>query len=64
VLRRHGRSDEEAGEDYAKILLNFAKLSHNQRVDNKIAAQHRARLADWNVLIKNYIDAHNKAFGG
>ncbi|MDD5433244.1 MAG: hypothetical protein PHE77_01100 [Candidatus Pacebacteria bacterium] len=61
ILERLGKSDEETVSDLTKILYNFCKLPMGQRVENKIQARRLADLADWEVLIKNYITAHNKA---
>jgi glycogen synthase len=61
VLPRFGVSDSEAVDTYTDLLELSAKFTHNQRVENKIAAKHVARLADWKILVNNYIEAHNKA---
>jgi len=61
LLERMGKSEQEAIDGLTKILYDFLKLSTNQRVENKIQARKIANLADWEILIKNYITAHNKA---
>ncbi len=61
LLERVGKTQEEIADDLFKIIYDFLKLSTNQRVENKIQARKIANLADWEVLIKNYILAHNKA---
>lgn len=61
LLERMGKSEEEIITDLTKILYDFLKFSTNQRVENKIQARKIADLADWEILIKNYITAHNKA---
>ncbi len=61
LLERMGKTDEEIVGDITKILYNFLKFSTNQRVENKIQARNIANMADWEILIKNYITAHNKA---
>lgn len=61
LLERMGKGEKGITDDLTKILYNFLKFSTNQRVENKIQARKIADLADWEVLIKNYITAHNKA---
>jgi len=61
VLERAGKSDEETVKSLSQILYEFAKFSAPIRVENKLQARKLAALADWEVLIKNYIEAHNKA---
>ena len=36
-------------------------MSYEDRVENKIQAKELAKLADWRILINNYITAHNLA---
>jgi len=61
VLERMGKSEEEIIENMTDILYNYAKISHADRVHNKTVAKSLAALADWSILIKNYIEAHNIA---
>jgi len=61
LLERMGKDEKETVGSLTKILNDFLKLSTNQRVENKIQARNIANMADWEVLIKNYIIAHNKA---
>ena len=61
ILKRFNRSEEEEVEDFAKILLEYSKLTHNERVQQKIKAKELAMHADWKVLVENYIKAHNLA---
>ncbi|MBD3209545.1 glycogen/starch synthase [Candidatus Woesearchaeota archaeon] len=43
-------------------LYHFVmELSHEERVQNKIHAKELSRLADWQELIKHYVEAHNMA---
>ncbi|RLE47435.1 hypothetical protein DRJ25_02430 [Candidatus Woesearchaeota archaeon] len=44
-----------------EFLYSFAHLSKRDRVENKIAAQRVAHLADWRIFVNNYIDAHDLA---
>ena len=48
-------------DNQAEILYNYAKFSHAERVENKTIAKNKATLADWGVLINNYIEANNLA---
>jgi hypothetical protein len=43
------------------VLFYYSQLSKTQRIDNKIEARRLASLADWKMLISNYINAHNLA---
>ena len=61
LLERMAKTEQETVADLTKILFDFLKLSTNQRVENKIQARNLANMADWEILIKNYIIAHNKA---
>lgn len=44
-----------------EILYRFSKLSKKERIENKVEAHRLASLVDWNILIENYIKAHNLA---
>lgn len=61
VLKRMGRSEGEVVSDLADILYYFATLKKQMRIENKMAARRLAEMADWSILIKNYIKAHEKA---
>ncbi|MBW2978158.1 hypothetical protein KY331_04900 [Candidatus Woesearchaeota archaeon] len=61
VLKRLGRTDDEISNDLSKFMYWFASLSKPQRVRNKIEAKKLSELADWGILIENYINAHNLA---
>ncbi|MFH0978802.1 MAG: glycogen/starch synthase [Candidatus Woesearchaeota archaeon] len=61
VLHRFNKTDDEATEELAGILLNFAKLTKQKRVQNKIEAKNLAATADWKKFIELYITAHNMA---
>jgi glycogen(starch) synthase len=67
VLKRMNVSDQEVINNLAEALYNYLKLDHAERVHNKTVAKSLAALADWGVLIENYIQAHNiaveKVFG-
>ncbi|MCF7872378.1 glycogen/starch synthase [Candidatus Woesearchaeota archaeon] len=61
VLKRQKKNKDEIVDELFKILLNYALLEHEDRVENKIRAKQLANLADWDLLIENYIKAHNLA---
>jgi glycogen synthase len=67
VLKRMKVNEEEVINNLTELLHHYSKLTHVERVNNKTAAKTLAALADWNILINNYIEAHNlaiaKAFG-
>jgi glycogen(starch) synthase len=62
VLKRHGREMKDVIKDFVDILYNFSKLNLKERVQQKMLAKELANLADWNVFIQNYFDAHEMAF--
>jgi len=61
ILKRFQRNREEIVKSLVNILYRYAHFSHQERVENKIQARELAERADWQVLIKNYVNAHNKA---
>ncbi len=61
VLKRGGRTDEEAIDDLHLFLYEFMKTSRRERVENKIEARKIASEADWSNFVFNYIEAHNRA---
>ena len=61
VLERMGKKDDAVIKKFADVLYNFSKLDRNGRVKQKIAAKELSNLADWKMLINNYIKAHNLA---
>jgi glycosyltransferase involved in cell wall biosynthesis len=61
VLKRYQRSDEQAEEELAAMLLDYALMSKRQRMEIKLDSKRIADMADWKTLIANYIDAHNSA---
>ena len=61
VLKRLEKKDDEVVEKLANSLYYFSSLSKQDRIKNKMEAQRLASLADWDALIKNYIEAHNLA---
>jgi len=61
VLKRLGKKDDEVVKELTNSFYYFSSLSKQERIKNKMEAQRLSSLADWDVLIKNYIEAHNLA---
>lgn len=61
VLDRFNKSDDEAVTQLTKIMFDYTKFTRQERIENKIQAMKLAALADWKILIENYIRAHNLA---
>jgi len=61
VLHRFKRPEHDVVEDFAQLLFRFARLSHAERVQNKLAAKTLAAMCDWDKFIEFYVEAHNKA---
>ncbi|MBN2422660.1 hypothetical protein JXB41_05505 [Candidatus Woesearchaeota archaeon] len=61
VLKRHNRNDEDVINELADIMYLFSTFSKEDRIENKLKAKRIASMADWRLLIENYIKAHNMA---
>lgn len=61
VLKRMNKKDDEIIEQLEKIMYDFSNFTLNERIANKMQARKIASTADWGILIKNYIAAHNLA---
>ncbi len=61
VLDRFNKSDEEVTENLYNELYSFSKLTHKERVNEKIKAKELTEFVDWKIFISNYIKSHNKA---
>jgi len=61
ILDRYQKSDEQVVNAFAEILYKYAQLRRNERVEQKMQAKELSEHADWKVLIKNYVEAHNQA---
>ena len=61
VLKRVNKTDEAIVADLSEFMHWFAKLSKHERVQNKLEAKRIASLADWKILVQNYIKAHEMA---
>src|SRR3989339_193337 len=68
VLKRLNKTDAEVVNNLTSILHTYAGYSRRERIENKIQARKLAALCDWQVLVDNYIQAHNqaleRAYGG
>ncbi len=61
VLERDGKTREEVVEKLYKILWDVVTMNRKERIPKKAQAKDLASLADWKILIKNYVQAHNMA---
>ncbi len=61
ILKRQDRSDDQAVDDFTKVLHDYTRNKHKDRVMQKLRSKELSELADWKELISNYIEAHNKA---
>ncbi len=61
VINRFGVKEEDAQEQLAKILYRFTLLSREERTKDKLQARQVASTVDWEMLVDNYLDAHNLA---
>jgi glycogen(starch) synthase len=61
VLERLNKSEGEVETSLFEILKEFSALTKQDRIENKLRAKRLADLADWNLLVENYIKAHNLA---
>lgn len=61
VLRRHQQPHEKIVEEFAQLLFSFTKLTHSERVKNKMVAKELSGLCDWREFIKFYREAHRLA---
>jgi hypothetical protein len=63
ILDGFGKTDTDLIASLADVLHRFSQFSKRERIENKIQARRVAATADWKVLIKHYIRAHNMAAG-
>ncbi|MFQ5475108.1 MAG: glycogen/starch synthase [Candidatus Nanoarchaeia archaeon] len=61
VLPRLNKKREEVINAFSQVMYDYAHLGKQERVNEKIVAKRKAALADWSILIKNYIKAYDKA---
>ncbi|MFW6013995.1 MAG: glycosyltransferase [Nanoarchaeota archaeon] len=63
VIDRLNKDSEESKNQLTETLYNYTLLNRKERVEQKMVAKKLAELADWKLLINNYIKTHNKALG-
>ncbi|HZX44820.1 MAG TPA: glycosyltransferase [Candidatus Nanoarchaeia archaeon] len=61
VLKRFNRKQEDIERDFTELLYKFIMRDKHSRAANKLNAKELSGLADWKLLIENYIKAHNLA---
>lgn len=61
VLKREHREWKEIVEDLANRMYEVVALPADELAKHRIDAKETAALADWKILVKNYIKAHNLA---
>lgn len=61
VLKRLNMNDEDVANRLAGFMLDFANLSKEERMTNKLEARKMASKADWKIFVSNYIEAHTLA---
>ncbi|MBS3105394.1 hypothetical protein J4234_04005 [Candidatus Woesearchaeota archaeon] len=63
VLKRLNKTDDDVVNQLVDVMFNFAGLSKEDRIANKLQARKIASMADWKIFVNNYIEAHNMAVG-
>lgn len=61
VLKRFNRKEEDVINDFCNLLMEFVNMSNSEIVDCRLKAKYLSLRADWSLLIKNYVEAHNLA---
>lgn len=61
VLRREGRSEQQAVEDLANYLMDYVKLSRRYRIIQRSRAEDFSERFDWKQLLPHYEEAYQKA---
>jgi glycogen(starch) synthase len=61
VLKRLNKKDDEIIKSLSDFMFWFQALDKYDRVQNNLDARNLAAMADWKILIENYINAHNLA---
>jgi len=61
VLRREGRTEDQATEDLASYLMEFVKLSRRYRIIQRSRAEDFSERFDWKQLLPHYEKAYNRA---
>ena len=58
VIKRKGRSYDDAAGQLANKLHNFIRLSRRERIDLRNKVESSAQLYDWDILTKYYEQAY------
>ncbi|MBW2964592.1 hypothetical protein KY363_03970, partial [Candidatus Woesearchaeota archaeon] len=61
ILERMNGKHEDPVEALHKLLYYYTMLPKKKRIENKIEARALAKLADWTLLVRNYLDAQELA---
>jgi hypothetical protein len=61
VLERENKKHDEIVKKLYDMLWTVVTMHRNERIPKKSQAKYLASLADWKILIKNYVQAHNLA---
>ena len=61
ILHRMNKSYDEIVDEFTKLLYDYVILHRHERVMHKMNAKSLSKLADWEELVKNYVQAHNLA---
>jgi glycogen synthase len=60
-LKRRQRSFDQAADELADYLFNFAQMSRRQRIELRNRVERLSEMFDWSVLSQHYHDAHDMA---
>ncbi len=61
IIDMFGKDHETKVSNLFETVLKFTHLGTDERVKNKVEAQRLATLVDWEILIHNYLRAHQMA---
>jgi glycogen(starch) synthase len=63
VLRRRGRSFQDAAADLNRRLLRFCRFERRERIALRNLVESHSRAFDWSRLASAYHEAHDRALG-
>ena len=61
VLKRLNKNDNDIINQLVRLMFDYANMTHEERIANKISARQVASTADWKFFANNYFEAHNLA---
>ena len=61
MLDRISKKEDDVLSDFASIMMRFLSLEHSERINWKLKAKSLSGNCDWQILIENYVTAHNAA---